>query len=232
MGKRKEPEILIGEPSSSDDPSSSLDRLGILHLDKNETSYFKRKPAKTEKTNLTRGRLTKEDKKAFNAKHRVLCDLAVIQIPKLFFVARPSFPISRFADIVPMNTDWQKYFRERLHAHFATKKIDKQILKADYHGALLTVWSAENATQIGISGIVVLETRHTFQMVTQDDRFVVIPKKGSVFRFIIGDRLFSLFGDGMRTRPAWRGKKPRVKRVIPTFIRGTLQPVPTGEQEQ
>ncbi|EGT37331.1 hypothetical protein CAEBREN_05273 [Caenorhabditis brenneri] len=203
MGKRKEPEILIGEPSSSDDPSSSLDRLGILHLDKNETSYFKRKPAKTEKTNLTRGRLTKEDKKAF-----------------------------KFADIVPMNTDWQKYFRERLHAHFATKKIDKQILKADYHGALLTVWSAENSTQIGISGIVVLETRHTFQMVTQDDRFVVIPKKGSVFRFIIGDRLFSLFGDGMRTRPAWRGKKPRVKRVIPTFIRGTLQPVPTGEKEQ
>uniref|UniRef100_A0A8R1HQW6 Ribonuclease P protein subunit p29 n=1 Tax=Caenorhabditis japonica TaxID=281687 RepID=A0A8R1HQW6_CAEJA len=127
-----------------------------------------------------------------------------------------------------MNTDWQKYFRDRLGPHFASQKIEKTILKADYHGALLTVWVAENPTQIGISGIVILETRHTFQMVTQDDRFVVIPKKGAVFRFILGDRLFSLFGDGMRTRPAWRGKKPRVKRVLPTFIRGTLQPVPTA----
>ncbi|CAO4362763.1 unnamed protein product [Caenorhabditis nigoni] len=195
-------EIRIGE-RGDDAATSSGDRLGVLHLEKNEqtTKKFKRKLGKTEKTNLTRGRLSQEDKKAF-----------------------------KFADIVPMNSDWQKYFRERLSNHFASSKIEKTILKADYHGALLTVWMAENSTQIGISGIVVLETRHTFQMVTQDDRFVVIPKKGSVFRFILGDRLFTLFGDGMRTRPAWRGKKPRVKRVIPTFIRGTLQTVPTASE--
>lgn len=192
-------EIRIGELGES--TSTGGDRLGILHLDGNDSTKFKRKLGKTEKTNLIRGRLTKEDKKAF-----------------------------KFADIVPMNTDWQKYFRERLHNHFASAKIDKIIQKTDYHGALLTIWLAENPTQIGISGIVVLETRHTFQMVTQDDRFVVIPKKGSVFRFIIGDRLFSLFGDGMRTRPAWRGKKPRIKRVLPTFIRGTLQTVPTAKE--
>ncbi|EFP03018.1 hypothetical protein CRE_28610 [Caenorhabditis remanei] len=192
-------EIRIGEPGES--TSSGNDRLGILHLDGNDSTKFKRKLGKTEKTNLIRGRLTTEDKKAF-----------------------------KFADIVPMNTDWQKYFRERLHNHFTSSKIDKTIQKTDYHGALLTIWLAENPTQIGVSGIVVLETRHTFQMVTQDDRFVVIPKKGSVFRFIIGDRLFSLFGDGMRTRPAWRGKKPRIKRVLPTFIRGTLQTVPTAAE--
>uniref|UniRef100_A0A1I7URJ2 Ribonuclease P protein subunit p29 n=1 Tax=Caenorhabditis tropicalis TaxID=1561998 RepID=A0A1I7URJ2_9PELO len=203
MGKKKE-EILIGESSSSSESTSNRqgDRLGVIHLDEKMTTKFKRKASKTEKTNMIRGRLTKEDKKAF-----------------------------KFADIVPMNTDWQKYYRERLQTHFAHSKIEKTILKADYHGALLTVWLAENSTQIGISGIVVLETRHTFQMVTQEDRFVVIPKKGSVFRFILGDRLFSLFGDGMRTRPAWRGKKPRVKRVIPTFIRGTLQMVPTAKNE-
>ncbi|CAP20594.1 Protein CBG23842 [Caenorhabditis briggsae] len=196
-------EIRIGERDDATSSSTSGDRLGVLHLEKNEqtTKKLKRKLRKTEKTNLTRGRLSQEDKKAF-----------------------------KFADIVPMNSDWQKYFRERLSNHFASSKIEKTILKADYHGALLTVWMAENSTQIGISGIVVLETRHTFQMVTQDDRFVVIPKKGSVFRFILGDRLFSLFGDGMRTRPAWRGKKPRVKRVIPTFIRGTLHTVPTASE--
>ncbi|CAB02730.1 Ribonuclease P protein subunit p29 [Caenorhabditis elegans] len=190
-------DVRIGEPGESTSRGGG-DRLGVLHLEKNVTSHFKRKSKKTEKTNLTRGRLTEDDKKAF-----------------------------KFADIVPMNTDWQKYFRERLGNHFSSTKIEKTILKSDYHGALLTIWLAENPTQIGISGIVVLETRHTFQMVTQEDRFVVIPKKGSVFRFILGDRLFSLFGDGMRTRPAWRGKKPRIKRLLPTFIRGTLQTVPT-----
>lgn len=47
-----------------------------------------------------------------------------------------------------MNTDWQKYFRERLGNHFSSTKIEKTILKSDYHGALLTIWLAENPTQV------------------------------------------------------------------------------------
>ncbi|CAB3408848.1 unnamed protein product [Caenorhabditis bovis] len=162
----------------------------------------KRNPRRTEKINMIRGRLDENDKKSF-----------------------------KFEQIVPLHTEWEKYFRERLGPKSDLKKLDKSILKADYHGALFTVWMAENATQIGISGIVLLETRHTFQMVTTADKFVVIPKKGSAFRFILDDRIFTLFGDGMRTRPAWRGKKPRVKRVLPMFIRGTLAPVPDGGEQ-
>ncbi|CAD6198860.1 unnamed protein product [Caenorhabditis auriculariae] len=155
----------------------------------------KRNPRRQKKLNENRTKLTEEDKKNM-----------------------------KFADFVGLNTTWQKYYRQQLGNNFNAKKHDKRILKADYHGAVLTVWGAENPTQIGISGIVVLETRYTFQLVTIQDRFVVIPKKGTTFRFILGDRLFTLFADGMRQRPALRGKKPRIKRVLPMFIRGTLIP--------
>lgn len=42
--------------------------------------------------------------------------------------------------------------------------IDERILKADYHGCLLRVADSPNQSQIGLYGIVVHETKSTFQV--------------------------------------------------------------------
>lgn len=131
----------------------------------------------------------------------------------------------KFSDFADIHGEWLKYFG----ANFAGRRLDKSVLKADYHGSLLTVWSADNPTMVGTSGIVALETRNTFQLVTVEDKFVVLPKKGTVFRFIFAEKIYTLFGEGMRTRPAWRGKKPKIKRTLPTFIRGSLIPNDMGK---
>ena len=50
--------------------------------------------------------------------------------------------------------------------------MDERLLKTDYHGCLLRVASAPNPSQVGLSGIVVEESKHTFQLITRSDRLI------------------------------------------------------------
>jgi len=50
--------------------------------------------------------------------------------------------------------------------------IDDRLLKTDYHGCVLRVASAPNPSQVGLSGIVVEESKHTFQLITRNDRLI------------------------------------------------------------
>ncbi|KAH8976601.1 RNase P/MRP, p29 subunit [Lactarius hatsudake] len=60
-----------------------------------------------------------------------------------------------------------------------------KLVKADFHGSIVTVRRSKNAALIGASGIVVQETENTFKVVTQKDRLKVLPKQGSVFVFAV-----------------------------------------------
>ncbi|ETN85391.1 hypothetical protein NECAME_06415 [Necator americanus] len=123
---------------------------------------------------------------------------------------------------------WCDYYRSLLGDQ--QKSPDERMLKADYHGALVLVAEAHNTTQarnylstfnynIGIVGIILLETRQTFQLITKQDKYVVIPKQGTALQFILDGRVFTLFGDAMRYKPSLRGKKHRLRVALPFFIR-------------
>ncbi|KAI9431123.1 RNase P/MRP p29 subunit [Lactarius indigo] len=60
-----------------------------------------------------------------------------------------------------------------------------KLLKADFHGSIVTVRRSKNAALVGASGIVVQETENTFKVVTQKDKLKVLPKQGSVFVFAV-----------------------------------------------
>lgn len=45
----------------------------------------------------------------------------------------------------------------------------ERIAKADYHGCLLMVTRSKCPAYIGSKGIVVLETKNTFQIICEDD---------------------------------------------------------------
>ncbi|KHJ83974.1 hypothetical protein OESDEN_16318 [Oesophagostomum dentatum] len=112
---------------------------------------------------------------------------------------------------------WCEYYRSLLGDQ--QKPPDERMLKADYHGALVLVAEAHNTTMIGIVGIIILETRQTFQLITKEDKYVVIPKQGTALQFILDGRVFTLFGDAMRYKPSLRGKKHRLRTALPFFIR-------------
>ncbi|KAH9991735.1 Rof/RNase P-like protein [Russula vinacea] len=60
-----------------------------------------------------------------------------------------------------------------------------KLVKADFHGSIMTVRRSKNASLVGASGIVVQETENTFKVVTRKDKLKVLPKQGSVFAFAV-----------------------------------------------
>ncbi|CCA75218.1 related to ribonuclease P protein subunit p29 [Serendipita indica DSM 11827] len=106
--------------------------------------------------------------------------------------------------------------------------IQAKLLKADFHGCIVTVKDCKNASRIGGEGIVVHETSNTFKVVTREDELKVYPKQGTVFSFSLplfapsphsresDPRIsFDLYGNQFRYRAGERaGKKFKPKETI------------------
>jgi ribonuclease P protein subunit POP4 len=118
-----------------------------------------------------------------------------------------------------------------------------KLLKADFHGSLITVKQSRNISTVGLSGIVVRESENAFTVVTRKNQVKrrsiasqyiplyspVIPKQGTIFTFAVPaeppseqhtvlDRPhleFELYGNQFRFRSADRaGRKFKAKETI------------------
>jgi ribonuclease P protein subunit POP4 len=93
------------------------------------------------------------------------------------------------------------------------------LLKADYHGAQITVEDCRCKSRIGITGICIKETKNMFEIVTKEDRMVKIPKEKSLFNVIaklpLGKELqWRLWGDQFLLRSGERAGKKFSGRTI------------------
>ncbi|VDK64906.1 unnamed protein product [Anisakis simplex] len=104
--------------------------------------------------------------------------------------------VLKYKQFEPLYEMWCEYFSTILAN--SNKQTDERILKVDFHGSLLMVSDADNPSQIGLHGIVARETRQTFQLITKDDRLIVIPKQGTVFRFVFEGKVYTIYGDAFR----------------------------------
>jgi ribonuclease P protein subunit POP4 len=57
------------------------------------------------------------------------------------------------------------------------------LVSADYHGALVEVVRSRCVSRVGLKGIVVKDTKFTFEIVTEKDVVKAVPKEHTVFRF-------------------------------------------------
>ena len=112
---------------------------------------------------------------------------------------------------------WNNYISEITpqsdHAQ-TTNAIGGILLKADYHGALMTVEDCRCKSRKGISGICVKETKNMFEIVTTKDKLLKVPKENSLFRVTAkfegerGDLEWRLWGDQFLLRSGERaGRK-------------------------
>lgn len=102
-----------------------------------------------------------------------------------------------------LNGLWNKYISEIVpnSLHEPTSAVNgPTLLKADYHGSLMTVEDCRCASRIGISGICVKETKNMFEIVTMEDRLIKIPKEKSLFQ--VRARLDDIGGDSREIE--WR----------------------------
>lgn len=88
---------------------------------------------------------------------------------------------------------WEAYIREVLFDNpdgWASGPITgagaaPKLVSADYHGAELEVVRSRCVSRVGVKGIVIKETKFTFELITKNNTVKSIPKEGTVFQFIL-----------------------------------------------
>ncbi|XP_064641555.1 ribonuclease P protein subunit p29-like isoform X2 [Lineus longissimus] len=110
----------------------------------------------------------------------------------------------------PMHQLWKDYMFDLIdfsHFDFRNPSIQQALLKADYHGCILTVTKSKCDSLVGISGIIIQETKNTFKIITKDDKLKVLPKRNSIFTFLLKDYVFNIHGDNFLSKTSMRARK-------------------------
>ncbi|MCJ1472442.1 hypothetical protein MMC13_001090 [Lambiella insularis] len=99
----------------------------------------------------------------------------------------------------PLNRMWIGYMWEILGlkegrpTYLDAQAAGPKLASADYHGAELEVVRSRCVGRVGCKGIVVKDTKFTFEMVTKHNTMKTVPKKQSIFRFEIPQPAHKLF---------------------------------------
>ncbi|XP_059926753.1 ribonuclease P protein subunit p29 isoform X2 [Gadus macrocephalus] len=124
----------------------------------------------------------------------------------------------RYELFLPLNDLWKQYIISicnGLRHSSNPQHIQQKLLKADFHGAILTVVRSKCPSYVGATGILVQEFKHIFKIITKEDRLKVIPKKNSVFAVEVNGFVSHIYGSKFQYRASERSvKKFKVKGSI------------------
>lgn len=125
----------------------------------------------------------------------------------------------KYAIYEPLHKMWCGYMREILGLSEGRTYVDANsagqfLATADYHGAKVEVVRSRCGSRVGLQGIVVKDTKFTFEIVTSKDELKTVPKEHTVFRFEVpfeqeGRRplVFEILGSQFENRPADRANR-------------------------
>lgn len=116
-----------------------------------------------------------------------------------------------------MHQMWKNYILSLLNNTNQADTIYSKMVKADLHGAKLEIVQSSNKNQIGVSGIVMLETRRCFVVLTNYNKIKTLLKKGSVFRVAIylNNQSVDIVGDNFMYKAVERTKaKYKTKYIL------------------
>ncbi|GAV82118.1 UPF0086 domain-containing protein [Cephalotus follicularis] len=105
----------------------------------------------------------------------------------------------KFDIFKPMHEMWKEYMMQLIKVS-GKHQLAQCLLTADLHGAIILVAECKITSFTGVSGFLIRETAETFGIITEDDRFRVVPKKFSVFIFQVDCWKVTLHGDKLTTR--------------------------------
>ncbi|XP_012082294.1 ribonuclease P protein subunit p29 isoform X2 [Jatropha curcas] len=107
--------------------------------------------------------------------------------------------LQKFDVFKPMHEMWKGYMTQLLKNN-GRNQLAQCLLSADLHGAIILVADCKIVSFTGVSGIMIRETAETFGIITQDDKFRVVPKKYSIFIFQVDCWKITLQGDKLTSR--------------------------------
>lgn len=119
--------------------------------------------------------------------------------------------VARYSAYLPLNKMWTSYIEELIQfpnsPKLDLKHAGLKMMKADLHGCYLTVKKSRCPSYVGLSGIVMQETRNMFVLVTSSDEVKRIPKAHSLFTFVLHDFVFTIHGNQFLVQPGDRAAK-------------------------
>nr|XP_026693315.1 ribonuclease P protein subunit p29-like [Ciona intestinalis] len=127
---------------------------------------------------------------------------------------------SNYAEYEPLRKMWSEYIREVLYVG-GKKQVDMKMaqevfLKADLHGAVISVVLSNCKHLEKTKGTIITESKNMFQIVTLKNTIRNIPKKNSVFEIIFENLRVTIFGDQFCIKPSQRLTK-KFKNYIPVL---------------
>lgn len=105
----------------------------------------------------------------------------------------------KFDIFKPMHEMWKGYITLLLKST-GKNQLAQCLLGADLHGAIILVVECKQTHFTGIGGIMIRETAEAFGIITEDNKYRVVPKKGSVFVFQVDCWKITLHGDKLDSR--------------------------------
>ncbi|KAI8059157.1 ribonuclease P protein subunit p29 [Gongronella butleri] len=99
---------------------------------------------------------------------------------------------------------WKGYMAELNGQGHAPAQFAQKILKADLHGAIMTVTQCKNPAYVGMTGIMIQETMNLFCLLTKENQLKKIPKVCTVFQLQACGYTFTIYGKQLQFRSAER----------------------------
>ncbi|XP_006867361.1 PREDICTED: ribonuclease P protein subunit p29 [Chrysochloris asiatica] len=116
----------------------------------------------------------------------------------------------RYSLFLPLHELWKQYIRDLcngLKPDTQPQMIQAKLLKADLHGAMISVTKSKCPSYVGTTGILLQETKHVFKIITKEDRLKVIPKLHCVFTVEIDGFVSYIYGSKFQLRSSERSAK-------------------------
>ncbi|KAG5677540.1 hypothetical protein PVAND_007292 [Polypedilum vanderplanki] len=133
----------------------------------------------------------------------------------------------KYDDYRELNELWNSYMEqilgsdmENLKKKFDTTSnhydsVSATIHKSDFHGAKLKIVQSKCVSLTGQKGIVVLDTKGTFNIICKDNVLRIVPKNASIFELKWRKARFTVYGKNLAIRTAERSvKKIKTVRLI------------------
>ncbi|XP_029000659.1 ribonuclease P protein subunit p29 [Betta splendens] len=124
----------------------------------------------------------------------------------------------RYELFLPLHQLWRQYIVDLCGGLKPTSNpnvVQQKLLKADFHGAVITVVRSKCPSYVGTTGILVQEFKHVFKIITKQDKIKVIPKRNSVFAIEINGFISHIYGNKFEHRASERSaKKFKVRGTI------------------
>ncbi|XP_014237217.1 ribonuclease P protein subunit p29 [Trichogramma pretiosum] len=115
-----------------------------------------------------------------------------------------------YEDMLPLNSLWLGYMLNGIGKIVPPslspqcEKICQQMIKAEYIGAKISITRSKCPSYYGLEGIIILDTKCTFKIISKDNVIRSIPKSSCVFKVHFGKFNLEVFGKDLCIRPAER----------------------------